>query len=69
MNWFPISPTDRTDAVKKVTVTDIESSVLRLGLGVSTQTETIFSSIYEKNRTLAYDNNFMNSVTYEIDTT
>ena len=68
-NWFPISTQLRTDSVKKVTATDIQQSYYRFGFGFSTQKETIYQCRDAKSRILPYENNFLNSVTYEIETT
>ena len=67
--WYPISTSERTDSVKKVTVTEVEQSYYRFGLDFSNQIDTIFQNLDAKSRILPYPNLMLNSVTYEIQST
>ena len=69
ISWFPFSPQVRLDWVRKIIFTDVEQSWYRFGFDFSTQTESIYKPQDVNSRVLVYRNAFINSISYEIEST
>ena len=67
--FLSVSSTVRTDNLKLITISDVEYSEDRVGLGFDMITHRVFTNLDGITRFLPYKNNFQTALTYEVGTT